>query len=70
MTSLNHHPTTSFDEFYDLLLQEEHLIKRRTALSLSAGAALATNRVLQNQQPSTRKPHQNINHNHHHYYHN
>ncbi|KAF7153434.1 hypothetical protein RHSIM_Rhsim01G0072300 [Rhododendron simsii] len=67
ITSLNHHPTTSFDEFYDLLLQEEHLLKRMTAFSLSAGTAFATNRVPQNQQPATNKQHQNINHNNHHH---
>jgi hypothetical protein len=33
--ALHLRPTVSFDDFYDLILQEEHLLKRMSSLSLS-----------------------------------
>lgn len=63
LTSLHLRPTNSFDGFYDLALQEEHLLKRMASLSLSNGAALAAGRSPQNQQPYTNKPHQNFHQN-------
>ncbi|KAM1723462.1 uncharacterized protein LOC126606888 [Malus sylvestris] len=44
-TSLHLRQTLTFDEFFDLLLQEEQLQKRMEALSLLNGVALATDRV-------------------------
>jgi hypothetical protein len=35
ITALHLRPTVSFDDFYDLILQEEHLLKRMSSLSLS-----------------------------------
>lgn len=47
-TSPHLRQTLTFDEFFDLLLQEEQLQKRMEALSLSNGVALAIDRVAQN----------------------
>ena len=44
VTSLHLRPSTSFDDLYDLLLQEEHLLSKMTSLNLTSGTALvATN---------------------------
>ncbi|KAF7120579.1 hypothetical protein RHSIM_Rhsim13G0196200 [Rhododendron simsii] len=63
ITSLHLRPTNTFDDFYDLLLQEEHLLKRMASLSLSTGAALAATCLPQNQQSSAHKLVQNSRHN-------
>ncbi|CAL2279421.1 unnamed protein product [Prunus armeniaca] len=49
-TSLHLRSSFTFDEFYDLLIQEEHLIKRMSSLSISTGTALVADRTSNNQQ--------------------
>ncbi|CAB4269399.1 unnamed protein product [Prunus armeniaca] len=45
VSHLNLQPNLTFDEFFDLVNQEEQLQKRMASLSLSSGVALATDRV-------------------------
>jgi hypothetical protein len=63
ITSLHLRPAVSFDDFYDLLLQEEHLLKRMSTLSLSTGTALAAARTRPNQHLTNNKHQQNFQHN-------
>ncbi|KAI5341614.1 hypothetical protein L3X38_009489 [Prunus dulcis] len=58
-TSLHLRPSLTFDEFYDLLLQEEQLLKRMSSLSLSTGTALTTDRTSHNHQQNP--PHRSSN---------
>ncbi|XP_068318476.1 uncharacterized protein [Pyrus communis] len=47
-TSVHLRPSLSFDDCYDLLLQEEHLIQKMSSLSLSNGAAFNAKRATGN----------------------
>ncbi|KAI5350725.1 hypothetical protein L3X38_003616 [Prunus dulcis] len=49
-TSLHLRPSFTFDEFYDFLIQEEHLIKRMSSLSTSTRTAFVADRTSNNQQ--------------------
>lgn len=46
ITSLHACQITSFDEFYDLAVQEENLLKRMSSLALSTRTALIANHIL------------------------
>ncbi|KAB2615840.1 hypothetical protein D8674_022428 [Pyrus ussuriensis x Pyrus communis] len=43
-TAVHLRPSLSYDDCYDLLIQEENLIKKMSSLSLSSGVALAASR--------------------------
>lgn len=44
ITSLHLRPKLTFDEFFDLVVQEEQLLKWMNSMSLSTGVALSTDR--------------------------
>ena len=43
-TAIHLRPSLSYDDCYDLLIQEENLVKKMSSLSLSSGVALAASR--------------------------
>ncbi|XP_021833350.1 uncharacterized protein LOC110773153 [Prunus avium] len=53
-TSLHLRPSLTFDEFYDLLKQEEQLLKRMSSLSLSQSVALTSDRSTNDQATQNR----------------
>lgn len=48
ITSLHVRPKLAFDKFFNLVIQEERLLKRMSSLSLFIGVTLCTDRVVTN----------------------